>query len=268
MAREARRVKALNRPAIYGRPQPVRSRGKRPEIKVNLRAILAGLILLVLVGWWWQTFAVKRITIQGSKDYASSLVTAAVNAQLHKHWWWHNLMLIDTAALQKDVLAAQPQLSDVAISRHWPSGLNLKVTEREPNLEWQTDGQTYLLSQDGVIVAAAGQSSLRLPVVVDSANLPVKLGDRVAPEQFVQFCLDMVKLLPKQGLQVTGMQVPTTTNEVYVTTNKGYYIKFDTTRDPNGEVGDLVRVLNLLKAQNKQPSQYIDLRIDGAAYYQ
>lgn len=267
MPRKTRRVSRVNRPMIYGRPQPVRKRRAKPELKVNLRAILAGFLLLVLVGWWWRSFSVKQITINGAHDYAPSLVTAAARQQLQQHWWWRNLMLVDTASLKKNVLAAQPQLADVAISRQWPSGLLLKVTEQNPNLEWQTDGKTYLLSQEGVIVAEAGQSSLKLPIVVDSANLPVKLGDKVAPEQFVQFCLDMISLLPKQGLQVKAMQIPATTNEIYITTNRGYYLKFDTTRDTHDEVGDLAKVLNLLKSQNKQPAEYIDLRINGAAYY-
>lgn len=268
MAQGSRRVRNINRPAVYGRPQPVRQRKAKPEIKLNLRATLATLALLVLVGWWWQTFSVKQISVNGASAYSPDLVKTAVSAELKQHWWWRNLSLIDTSSLRKQLLASQPQLADVDISRHWPTGLVLKVSERKPNLEWQTTGKTYLLSGEGIIVAEAGQgSNLKLPVVVDSASLPVKLGDQVAPARFIQFSLDMIRLLPKQGLQVASLEVPATTNEVYITTNKGYYIKFDTTRQASAEVGDLAKVLALLKSQNKQPAEYIDLRIDGAAYY-
>lgn len=267
MARESRRVRNISRPGLYGRPQPVRQQRTRPEVKINLRAILAGLILIVIIGWWWRWFNIKAITVKGSQIYAASTVENAATSQLKAHWWWRNLMLVDTTAMRKQLLVTQPQLADVAISRRWPSGLNLKVTEQKPNLSWQTGDKTYLLSSEGVIVAEAGQSSLNLPVVKDSQNLPVNLGDQVAPARFVAFCLDIMNLIPKAGLQATGFEVPTTTSEVNVDTNKGYFIKFDTTRDAGTEVGDLVKVLNLLKSQNKLPSQYIDLRVDGAAYY-
>lgn len=268
MPRDQRRVKAMSRPtAIYGRPQPVRQRRNPPEIKLNLRAVAAVVIVIVAVVWWWRFFTVKQIVVTGSRNYSSSLVTAATQAEIKRHWWWHNLTLVNTSGLQKDLLSSQPQLADVAISRRWPGSLELKVTERNPNLAWLTGGNSYLLSQEGIIIASSNNSTVKLPVVVDTSNLPVRLGDKVAPAGFVQFCLDVIRLLPKQGLQVTKMQIPATTNEVYVTTNKNFYIKFDTTRLASDEVGDLTKVLTLLKTQNKQPAEYIDLRIDGSAYY-
>jgi len=267
MPREIRRVKPTGRPAIYGRPQPVRQRKQRPEIKLNLRAIIAVVVIVLAIVWWWRSFDLNVVTIEGSHNYASSLVATEVHTELHNHWWWRNLTLVDTASLQKGVLATQPQLSSVNISRHWPHQLILEVTERNPNLEWQTGGKTYLLSQEGIIVADATGTNLKLPVVEDTTNLPVKLGDQVAPAGFVAFCLEVDRLLAQQGYLITSLQIPVTTNEVDAYTNKGYYIKFDTTRDVVGEMGDLSKVLALLKTQNKAPSQYIDLRIDGAAYY-
>jgi cell division septal protein FtsQ len=267
VARETRRVKNVNRPRIYGRPQPVRNRRSKPEVKINFRAVIAIIVLVLFIVWWWRTFSVKKITVSGSRNYPASLVSAAVKDQLKAHWWWHNLVLLNPGSLQKKLLASQPQLSDVAISRQWPSGLNLKVSERNPNIEWRSGGKTYLLSQEGIVVAEAGNGGVKLPVVEDTTNLPVKLGDQVAPARFVAFCLELVRLMPKQGLQVTAIKVPATTNEVNISTNQGYFIKFDTTRAPASEVGDLAKVLNLLKTQNKRPSEYIDLRIDGAAYY-
>ncbi len=220
-----------------------------------------------LIWGWWQAFGIKKIVVSGDRNYAASLVESATREQLHKRWWWRNLMLIDTSKLQKAILASQPQLTDVDISRRWPAQLQLKVTERQPNLEWKTGDKTYILASDGVVADKAGETRLRLPVVTDTTNLPVKVGDQVVSSHFVSFCLDLIAQLPKQGIQVRGLSVPATTTQVDVETNQNYFIKFDTTRSATSEVGDLVRVLNLLKSQNAKPSQYIDLRIDGRAYY-
>jgi cell division septal protein FtsQ len=222
---------------------------------------------VALIWGWWRVFGVKQIVVTGNRNYSASLVQTATREQLHNHWWWRNLMLIDTSKLQKALLASQPQLTAVNIRRRWPGQLRLEVTERQPNLEWQTGDKTYVLASDGVVADKAGGTGVKLPVVVDTTNLPVKVGDQVVSSQFVSFCLDLIALLPKQGIQVKKMSVPATTTQVDVETNQNYFIKFDTTRSAASEVGDLVKVLNLLKSQNAKPNQYIDLRIDGRAYY-
>ncbi|HSX14404.1 MAG TPA: FtsQ-type POTRA domain-containing protein [Candidatus Saccharimonadales bacterium] len=262
-----RRVQKVSRPGGFDRPTSYRPKRTKTELKINLRSLIAVVLTLALIWGWWRTLAIKKVVVEGSRYYQAQLVSDAVSDQLHKHWWWHNLTLLDTRRLQKAILASQPQLSDVAISRRWPSGVNLKVTERQPNLAWQSGGQTYLLSGEGIVAAQAGGGDLSLPVVEDTTNLPVKLGAQVVPARFIAFTLELINLLPKQGLQVTNLKVPATTTEVYAGTNQGYYVKFDTTRSAQAEVGDLAKVLNLLKSQNKKPSEYIDLRIEDKAYY-
>ena len=112
------------------------------------------------------------------------------------------------------------------------------------------------------------EPGLTLPVVEESTNLPVKIGDRVVPASFIGFCSGLIETLPKKsGLQITGMRVPDTTSELYVVTNRGYYLKFDTTRSSSEQVGDLKIVLDTLARQKKTPAEYIDLRIAGKAYY-
>lgn len=260
-------VRSPGRPASYGRPVPPKSRRNRPEVKVNVRAIVGIIVIGLLIWGWWSIFLVKKVTVEGSSSYPASMVQEAAQGQLDKRWWWRNLTTLDTRKLQDSLLKAQPQLESVDISRRWPSRLNLKVTEREPNLAWRSGEETYLLSSEGIIVARAGEVGSKLPVVEDSTNLPVELGDRVVPARFVAFTLELIRLLPKQGEQITNIKVPDTTSEVYVETKNGYYLKFDTTRQASGEVGDLAKVLALLKSQGKKPTEYIDLRIEGKAYY-
>ncbi len=226
------------------------------------------IILVVALGWWWQFFRVSSVTVAGSWYYSPDLVTRATQSELRSHWWWRNLTIIDTRALRRELLTSQTQLGDVAIDRRWPTGLKVSVTERQPNLIWQTGGQSYLLDDQGFIILPLADRKLKLVAVEDTTNLPVKLGARVVPPSFVGFCLDLIGLVPKQtGLSITGLQLPETTTEVDIVTSGGYLVKFDTTRSASGEVGDLVRVLAQLKLQNQKPSQYIDLRIENRAYY-
>jgi cell division protein FtsQ len=267
MRYDNRRVSRPARPSIYGRPKPPARRRSLPELKLNWRSLVGLALALGLTIWWWRTFKITNIQVDGARSYPAELVSSATREQLARHWWWKNLLLLDTRGLQKRLLATQPQLTEANISRHWPRTVLLKVTERQPNMTWRTGGKTYLLSGDGVIAAEAGDIGGRLPVVEDTTNLPVKAGDKVVPAKFVSFCLELVGSLPKQGVQITGLKIPESTTEVFVVTNQNYYIKFDTERSASAEVGDLSRVLAQLKSQNKKPTEYVDLRIEGKAYY-
>ena len=264
-----RRVRPAARPA-YGRPTPPPSKRRSgPHITINARALVALILVVMVTAWWWQFFRVARVTVSGSRLYSSGLVTNEVNQELSSHPLWHNLTILDTRALRRDILSTGPQLADVTIRRQWPAGLNLIVTERKPNLIWSTGGKRYLLDGQGVIITPAGDDNgSKLVTVEDTTGLGVKVGQKVVPAAFVAFCGELINQVPAQtGLAIKELQVPETTSEVYLMTPT-YYIKFDTTRSATSEVGDLVRVLAQLKRQNKSPAQYIDLRVEDRAYYQ
>lgn len=262
-----RRVRPAARP-VYGRPTPPPAKRRAgPRITINARALVALILVVMAAAWWWQFFRVAHVTVEGSQRYSSSVVTSQVDKELASHPLWHNLTILDTRALRRDILATQPQLADVAIRRQWPSRLDLVVTERQPNLIWSTAGKSYLLDGQGVIITPAGGDNPKLVTVEDTTGLTVRLGQKVVPASFVAFCAVLINQVPAQtGLAIKGLQVPETTSEVYLMTPT-YYIKFDTTRSATSEVGDLVRVLAELKRENKSPAQYIDLRIENRAYY-
>jgi cell division septal protein FtsQ len=144
----------------------------------------------------------------------------------------------------------------------------LEMTERQPLLAWKSGVQVFALDVEGVAVSYQSDVGLKLPVVEDSTNLPVKIGDRVVPARFVSFATGVIATMPKKtGLQITGLRIPDTTSELYVVTSRKFFIKFDTTREVDEQVGDLKAVLDTLSKQNKTPAEYIDLRIAGKAYY-
>jgi hypothetical protein len=63
------------------------------------------------------------------------------------------------------------------------------------------------------------------------------------------------------------MDVKETTFDLHVTTDKGYKLIMDTSRPVEEGTRDLKAVLALLASQKKAPTEYVDLRIAGKAYY-
>lgn len=267
--RQERRVVRPGRP-VYGRPAPERK--GLPQISLPagsvklLWRVLAVLAILVLIS---SVTALKKVTITGNHAITSDRLQRLAITALENQWFGRNTLLINTSALGNYIKSNEAGINTAKITRHLPGTLEIMVTERQPSLNWKTGDQVYLLDSDGTVLGVSRGQYTKLPVVTDSVNLPVKVGDRVAPRQFISFCVQLAAQLPAVAkLQPKEMTVPQTTSELYVTfANASYLIKFDATRPPGDEIADLQKVLQQLRVLKKTPESYIDLRVEHKAYY-
>ena len=273
--RHVRRSNA--RPSYSRRPAPARrsprSSFQRPSLQLPAIKIVwirlvgvALVILLVLLGLNRLT-RLQHLRVQGNHSLTSAHITQLAEAGLHRQWFGHNIVLVNTGDLVSYLEAADPGIQQATASRSSLHTLTITIQERRPSLNWKTQGTVYLLDANATVIGPTKGVYASLPTVVDGSNLPVKVGDRVAPTQFVAFCITLAQLLPTTGYQVAQITVPTSTSEVYVTTTAGLVLKFDTTRAASDEIADLKQVQAELAAAKKAPTQYIDLRIEHKAYY-
>ncbi len=264
------------RPTVRSQPRGGRSLPSLPELNlpafpvikiVWLRvAVITTLALIVLV-FLANVTALRQVKVQGNHSVTSAQVQQLASAGLHQQWFGRNTVLIDGGALASYLQQTDPAIAHATVERSSFHTVTIKITERQPTLNWKTAGQVYLLDANATVIGPTSGVYASLPTVTDSSNLPVKAGDRVAPSQFVAFCATVAQLLPSTGYHVSGMTVPASTSEVYVTTSTGLTLKFDTTRPAGDEIADLTAVQAELKAAGKTPTQYIDLRIAHKAYY-
>ncbi len=178
-----------------------------------------------------------------------------------------NLLTISSSRLQSSVVAEIPEIKELIVSRKWPHGLKVQVVEREPSLAWKSGGVLYLLDADGTVIQPITDKLGRLPVVVDTTNLPVRVGNRVVGSGFVSFALGVVKGINGLSLPLDQLSITDSTSELTAQLKTSYAIKFDTTRPVAPQIGDLRKVLAELSKEGKKPAEYIDLRVDGKAYY-
>jgi cell division septal protein FtsQ len=268
---ERRVVRPVGRPQ-YGRPTPPPKRRRTLRVGPTTGGVVKGLPwrLISLIGGivivlWvvWSLFNVHSVVV--TTPTKNDNVKSEVQTLLTKSFTQDNLLTLDTGKLTTDLITLDPQLKAVTISRLWPHGVQVVVTQKQPALGWSTGNQNYLLDRDGTVIGSLPSGST-LQVVVDGSNLPVQKGQQVVTASFVTFCNELLADLPSTGLKATGLRVQDTTFDLYVQTNKNYQLIFDTTRPAADEVADLKTVLATLAG--KVPSQYIDMRISGKAYYQ
>lgn len=256
------------RPSYSRRGAPPPRRLTLPRIRLAwTRWASVGIAIIVILFVLGQLTALKQVQVKGNHSLTTAHIDQLAHQGLSRQLFGHNVVLVDAGGLAAYLQQEEPGIKQVKIQRHLPHTLTITLVERMPALNWKTNGSVYLLDTNATVIGPTPPTYVSLPAVTDSSNLPVKVGERVAPTAFVSFCTSIAHLIPTAGYTIQDMTVPETTSEVYVQTTQGVLLKFDTTRPPGEEIADLQAVKAQLAAAHKTPTQYIDLRIAHKAYY-
>lgn len=275
--RPQRQVKRYQTRPSYG-PAYARRRDRRskqtswqqrlPRLRFSMVKWSAiGVVLLATLVLVSQATRLQEVKVSGNQALEAANVQQLAQQGIDKQWFGRNTLLLNGGALTAALEAAEPAIKSAEIKRRGFHAIEVVISERQPSLNWKTNGVSYLLDVDGTVIGLSTVAYAKLPTVVDTSNLPVKEGERVAPAAFVTFCSEFIKALPQAGLQVAEVTVPETTSEIHIKTDKGFILKLDTTRPAAGELADLKAVQTELTRAKKTPAEYIDLRIEHKAYY-
>lgn len=245
----------------------------RPQVTITKRLprikngkLVFGVLAAILFIWALGSTLISSVKISGTTNLSSKEVERLVRSSISRNPWYASYFTVGGLKLDRTLPEQEPRIKTATVKKTFPNTITVNIVERQPGLVWVSAGENWEVDIEGIIIGAAG-SKKPMATVIDTANIPVKPGDRVAPGRFVRFTQDIADGLPTQtGLKIENFQVPESTSEVYVKTDKGYLIKFDTTRSALEQLKDLSLVIKNLNG--KVPGQYIDLRVAGRAYYQ
>lgn len=248
------------------RPQ-IAIQKRLPRVKTGNGLKLAlGIFAAVILVWALGTTLISSVKITGTTNLSNKEVERLIRSNISRNPWYASYFTVGGLKLDRTLPEQEARIKTATVKKTFPNTITVSIVERQPGVVWVSAGENWEVDIEGIIIGAAG-SNKPMATVIDTANIPVKPGDRVAPSRFVKFAQDISEDLPaKTGLKIENFQVPESTSEVYVKTNKGYSIKFDTTRSATDQLSDLALVLKNLNG--KLPKQYIDLRVAGRAYYQ
>ena len=163
---------------VAGRTRLNLPKVKAPALPKNWRrfAIPVAIIAAVAVGGWWlynsPLLSIQDVKIEGnsvvSSDFARTV--AGLNGQ--------GIFEADLEVARAR-LVALPQVKDVEISRNWPNGVTITLTERTAWGLWQLGSTQYVVDEDGVVLGVAAPAGAPLIVQRDASTVSLTLGDRV-----------------------------------------------------------------------------------------
>lgn len=218
------------------------------------------------------------LTATGNSSFLrpSAVYQAAANQQLRLSIWNRNKITIDTTKVSRQLLDQFPELSSVSVTvpllAHRPL---VYVEPAQPALVLTTTNSgSFIIDTSGkALVRAAAAAALgqpKLPVVTDQSGLSVQPNHQVLSAADVGFVQTVVAQLAAKQLTVSGMALPPAASELDVQlAGQPYFVKFNLQSDnPRGQAGTFLATITQLRGQNITPGKYVDVRVNGRAYYQ
>lgn len=280
-------AKRSERPDSPGRQQPslAEQRHRMLSLQFWLRrsglliAVVAGLICLisilslsnqpriVLLDQQTDTYAFNNTETyqQSAAEYLSGSI------------WNRNKLTINAGAAAKDLKQQYPELADVTITLpligHRPI---YYLQANAPAFVMQTVNGRYVLDSAGTVLIAADAAPdnvvASLPVLTDQTGTPVSLGHQVIGRKDVAFIQTVVNALSAKQVRVSSLVLPSGAVQQLDVRVEGqpYVIKFNMhdSTTARQQVGTYLATAAELAGQRTVPTQYIDVRVLGRAYYQ
>ena len=134
------------------------------------------------------------------------------------------------------------------------------------------DGSSYLVNDNGLIITDAQSVQANelkgLPRVNSVSSISLKNRQVLAPQSVI-FIETVAQALAVKKIQISKMNLVPMAEELDVyPAGVPYYIKFNLHQtDALSQVGTYLAAVATLQQQNITPSQYIDVQLDGRAYY-
>ena len=204
-------------------------------------------------------FIVKEILVEGvnlvSKDDIINIIPKK-----------QNLLLMDVRQIEDSIKLNHPEISDVQIFRGLPDAIKIIILEKDSSIVWQANDVKYLVSTRGEVARQiVGKEGENLPVVIDKKSIPVKPGQKIVSANFIVFVKNVFDSFSTEtNIKPTYFEINETTFDVNLYTEAGFYVKMNSLRSSKKQIDNLKLVL-----ASKRPEirEYVDLRIDGWAYY-
>ncbi len=237
-------------------------------------ALLIALVVGPLLWFAWlllftTTFRVQTITIVDARPNTAESIRQSTSNAIGK-----NILFLDTQVTEQHILSSVPQVRNIRVTRKLPDTIKIIVQEKTPVLLLLSSQHYYFVDQQGIAYEEARLENLPgviLPVVKNTdSTAKLQLGTTVVDPSFIDFIQQIQQQIPTiTDAQVAEIRIPSlSAREVHFLLNNNWLLRFDSTRQTQGQLNILRQVLEQsITPEQKKTLQYIDLRIPNRVYY-
>lgn len=253
---------------------PATTRHKKSKLIYLRRALFAFIIIAGLV----LMLSVSRhpSVVVDSQQYHSSANYKAAVEKLFSGVSNRSKLTINQAGLKAAIQRQFPEVEQVTITTPIYSRtakVSLKVAPATFTLSGApgTFGENvrYVIAANGKIVGLNRDfPTIRgLPNLTDQSGTDIKAGEFVLGQGTSSFILAIIAQCKKNNIPIESFNLSKTQEIDLRTKDKKYFVKFSLAADPATQMGQYLAAREQL-AKTGEPSQYLDVRVDGRIYYQ
>ena len=219
---------------------------------------LSGAIALPLL----PHFRVEQVIVHRESSSAAEALTRATQlAQVVGH----NIFLVNSQRVAEEI-AAIPSVRHARVTPRLPNVVEIEIVERVPIATWQTAAGTFLVDDQGVLLAdtSAATPPPDLFPVKDTTGRELRVGDRIDQRSLLA-ARELTKAMPEAGVQVRDAEVGPT--GLTFTADTGWRIIVGPPVELNSKLANLASVVDLAK-KNGTKIALLDLRPKDRPFYQ
>lgn len=252
--------KQYRRPMIFNAPknEPKKEKDLSPHFYKYIFVVIVFLAIVYLF-FFSRYFRVKDVMVEGNKLVKSEDIIGAMKPGT-------NIFLFNSKDVRQDIIRKNPEIKNVEIYRGIPNAIKLVVLEHDNKMIWQTNNEKHLISVQGVATRKMNEGEVfDYPLIMDTKNIPINIGDRVVSPNFIAFVINIrSQFFDTTNIKPTDFEITETTLDINLKTEAGFYVKLNTLRSSSKQLDNLKKVL-----VERRPDihEYVDLRVDGWAYY-
>lgn len=244
--------------------------------------ILLGVVIAGLVSSLGLSMNPRIIFVSGSQSryflHSNATYQQEASSILASSIWYRNKITINPNAISKQLLNRFPELASVSVALPFLGHRPLIYIQPEQPALILSSAQSgsYVVDEHGKALLSTSQlplnSKLDLPVVTDQTGLAIRSGSQILTSGSVAYIIAVVQQIKAHSIGISSLTLPSGTSELDMyLSGQPYYVKFNLhagLSSARQQAGTFIAVKNRLDSQSITPSKYIDVRVDGRAYYQ
>jgi len=223
---------------------------------------------------------IKKVSLEGIVELKYEDFYKKANESLSEKYFYfipkNNLILLSGSEIEKKLLENFKKISDVKVQKNFPDGVTIKITERKALLIWCSGDSCYIIDKNGYAYTEADFESEEVKQnnllnVRDNSAKPIKIGEKVLDEHYIDFVISIKDKLAKEtgvmasGEYQTGSRIA---KELKIKTEEGWEIYFSSSLPMENSIRTLKTFLDKEISQDKRSKlEYIDLRAENKVYY-
>lgn len=151
-----------------------------PRLQIGWRLISGTLFLLsllVVISFSsMNAFKVDEIDLHGAQRLDSDTVFSQLDLA------GKSIISLKPKEIAAEIEARFPSLSSVRVSTSLPANVSVRVTERQPIINWQQNDASYWMDAEGVLFPVRGEADLAMTVMASGAPPSAHTADQISEE--------------------------------------------------------------------------------------